>query len=72
MTGQRLLKVETKRDQGPYNQISLEFIPGMQDDFSSAAFRECSGVITKDQFDAPRFKFLVDEFSELIRELVVQ
>jgi len=71
MTGQRQETCESSEG-GTHNQISLESVPGTEDDLPTAVFWERSDIVTKNQFGAPRFEFLVDEFSELIRELVVQ
>jgi hypothetical protein len=74
MTGQQqeTMKVETERSGGSYNEISSELVSGTENDLSSAVFRERGDVISKDQFNALRFEFLVNEFPELVRELVVQ
>ena len=50
----------------------MEFLSGMEDNLSSTILRECSDVVTEDQFNAPRFEFLIDEFPERIGELIVQ
>jgi len=73
MTGQQqeICKgCETEGD--THNQISLESVSGTEDDLSSTVFWERGDIVTKDQLGAPCFEFLVDEFPELIRELVVQ
>jgi hypothetical protein len=50
----------------------LEFLSGTEDNLSSPTLRDGSDIVTEDQFNAPRLEFLVDEFPERIRELVVQ
>jgi hypothetical protein len=73
MAGQQILiTVETERGRSPYNQISLKLFSRTEGDLSPTVFRERGDVIAKDQLDAPRFELLVDEFPELIRELVVK